>query len=267
MGQLLEELGLEAFESEFCCRVGGDAVQRLASVRYEDLLEIGLSKVQCHLFLQKVSSLLAPAVDADRIIDVGSAASCELQRNNSEDSCSADWQLLRSRTPPLKEDRSEGPAVPPLSAAMLQRGGLQRRRLMPPPSTPGLDSAAQRCYARKRPRSSHLSTAGATVDPLASEQLSTAGSASGSSSSCLHQDVRVTKRRRLLTWSHSGRRRGSGPPSSRGHGMSSVGDPQALDGADFVRQEPGPWSVEPMDRERFQTLLQDLASQDAEGRT
>jgi len=63
--QLLEELRLLDFESYFHHQ-GATSLERLADMRFEDLLEMGLTKVQAHLFLASVAGKLGrfePAVE------------------------------------------------------------------------------------------------------------------------------------------------------------------------------------------------------------
>lgn len=54
--RLLAELRLLDFEPRFC-ELGAASLEELATLRYEDLLGIGLSKVQVHLFLEWVAQM------------------------------------------------------------------------------------------------------------------------------------------------------------------------------------------------------------------
>lgn len=232
---LLAELGLEAFEPALACRLGPEPLQQLALVRYEELLEMGLSKVQCHLFLEKVSSLAAPLGRA--LIggpgDSGNTGSFEitdvLDADLAEDVAD---RVARAegdgggvhRAHEVLEDVGASlfgaPAalLPPPSPA--RRAALRQRQQpalspldMPPPATsssPVLEAHGSVVLcSRKRPHSSHLSNAAAR----GSEQLSTAGSASGSSSSSLHLETLRVKRRRV----RDGRQRSMEPSYSRSH--------------------------------------------------
>mmetsp|Transcript_28058 Transcript_28058/g.63551 ORF Transcript_28058/g.63551 Transcript_28058/m.63551 type:complete len:250 (+) Transcript_28058:45-794(+) len=192
-GQVLAELCLSDFEPAFG-RLGVESLEQLAQVRYEELLEMGLSKVQCHLFIAKVSSLAAPSGSASlsdevegalRVVDVQDMALAEQLANCVE--------------------QDEGLGILDVSDSMLpeyavhQRQGHGRRaalrQQMPPPimSSP----APEAPLSRKRAHSSHLSTAAARggSSHISTAERRTGSSASGSSSSSLHQDVRVKKRR------------------------------------------------------------------------
>lgn len=217
---LLHELGLANFEVPFCSRFGDYTLEELAQVKYEELLEIGLSKVQCHLFFQKVAEYVAdrgnlPALSAagaieDGVIKVSEGQESDLERSmarytspegDDADAASA-HRMLKDVDPALVAEASS--SWPP----GLRQAAL--RQLMPPPlRSPAREGASLPARSsRKRARSSHLSNHAA----FGSEALSTAGSASGSSSSSLHLEIRVKKRR-------------LGPRTERSHstGLRSIG--------------------------------------------
>mmetsp|Transcript_52445 Transcript_52445/g.147189 ORF Transcript_52445/g.147189 Transcript_52445/m.147189 type:complete len:270 (+) Transcript_52445:145-954(+) len=201
---LLAELGLVEFEAQVCCKYGTFTLEQLAQVKYEDLLEIGLSKVQCHLFLQKVADCVAdsghiPGLTGnleDGVIKICDAHESDVEREGrrmrghchegdgeATDAESA-HRMLKDVDPRLMAQAS-GELPPGLRRAAL-------RSLMPPPRSPALDAASlQVRTSRKRAHSSHLSNHAA----WGSEALSTVGSPSRSSSSSLHLDIRVKKRR------------------------------------------------------------------------
>mmetsp|Transcript_75549 Transcript_75549/g.245656 ORF Transcript_75549/g.245656 Transcript_75549/m.245656 type:complete len:273 (+) Transcript_75549:81-899(+) len=260
VSQLLVELGMEEFEPAICCRLGADSAERIRSVRYEELLEMGLSKVQCHLFLQKVSSLVGPnGIDPDRIISVGGGTLADFSRgleamNQSSAHCGRQGGREHGA---MQEEEGEDDE---------DRLALQRM-LMPPPRSTSPFPGEAAGLSRKRAHSSHWSTAGATADLRGSErQLSTAGSASGSSSSSLHLEIRVKKRRRVTgrrPWSGDERLRGSehGPPSSsRGRGVSSTaGDPEG------GGRPEGAWEGLGLEAGMLEQALQEVARQEPAG--
>jgi hypothetical protein len=197
-GKFLAELHLEEFEPAFG-KLGAETLQELAQVRYEELLEMGLSKVQCCLFLEKISSLAG--VDGSGIAEEHSALRVTEVR---DEALANDLAESAARA---GEEQALGITLRECVAAE-RRSAL--RQLMPPPAAgiafdedASLGGALRECFAaarstaarssRKRPHSSHLSTGAAR----GSEFVSTAGSASGSSSSSYHPDadVRVKKRR------------------------------------------------------------------------
>jgi len=196
MGELLRQLGFEQFESAICCRLGSDSADALRDIRYEDLLEMGLSKVQCHLFQQKVSGLLGPQV-----------ASSSSSSFNGASAAAEELEMMGD----LDGDHFAG--------ELGERAGSERRqeqwrpRGMPPlPFEPSLILNGFSMQT-KRPRgSSGIPT---EADHYTSEQLSTVGSASGGSTSSSHQEPRLPKRRRIGAWRGDERRR-----SSRGNASS-----------------------------------------------
>lgn len=214
-GLLLAELGLEAFEPAFC-RLGAASLEQLAEVRYEELLEIGLSKVQCCLFLERVSSYRGATAggEASMCLRVTEVRDEALANSLAERSNSAEELELGAAFGDLHAARAAASSAAgaggryaadeshegAFASAPLRRPGAMRRTalqtLMPPPNggpvTEGALSTAARS-SRKRPHSSHLSTGAAR----GSEIISTAGSASGSSSSShmCHPDMRRKQRR------------------------------------------------------------------------
>lgn len=261
---LLAELGLQAFEAEFRARWGADLRGQLAHVRYADLLQLGMSKVQCHLFLQKVSSLSPGlrsmgdgAADIDfEVVDIDDPALASQLADNAlradpgergaadaalDDAAAA---LLAQASQPASDcqgPRSCSPATEVIAAEL--------RQLMPPPqgspapdalscpasAAPSQAASAPPRSSRKRAHSSHLSTAVAH----GSEQHSTVGSASGSSSSSLHMDIRV-KKRRVMDWNQHGRsasrcgyREGSPCDPHTGAGARPVGDAESIPAEGF----------------------------------
>jgi len=196
--QLLAELCLEDFEPAFC-RLGIESAERLKLVRYEELLEMGLSKVQCHLFLEKVSTLAAnaggepmacePRGDSDilTVLDVRDPQLAEdLARQAA---CDADYPDDDGCSTYAYQDASI--CSPPTQRRVLhaRRAGL--RSLMPPPNislAPEMLDAPRSC---KRQHSSHRSTAAAR-----GSERRTASSASSGSSSLLAEGR--FKRRRMI---------------------------------------------------------------------
>eukprot|EP00928_Gymnodinium_smaydae_P093152 TRINITY_DN7717_c0_g3_i1.p2 TRINITY_DN7717_c0_g3~~TRINITY_DN7717_c0_g3_i1.p2 ORF type:complete len:315 (+),score=80.18 TRINITY_DN7717_c0_g3_i1:58-1002(+) len=208
--QVLADLCLDDFEPALR-RMGVGSAPQLAEVRYEELLEIGLSKVQCHLFLAKVSSLVAAGRSCGRQggeCDAAAASHAGGCGRVPAESCSQSGddvpRITEVEDAALAEELAAAHAAQAgrdgtvdddlllsgaLGAVARQRSQARRaalRQLMPPPL---FDETAR--SSRKRAHSSHLSTGAAR----GSELVSTAGSASGSSSSSLHQDVCVKKRR------------------------------------------------------------------------
>lgn len=203
--EVLVELCLENFEPAFS-RLGIGSLEQLAQVRYEELLEMGLSKVQCHLFIAKVSSLAGAGAAAAgsgegavlgtrilSVVDVRDTALAEELANHAQ----AEEQR---GTPSVFDDTSDMGMGQPAHASQRQSTHVRRaalRQHMPPPVFIG-SPAPEAPHGRKRAHSSHLSTAAARGG---SSHRSTAeracSSASGSSSSSLHQEVRVKKRRVL----------------------------------------------------------------------
>eukprot|EP00913_Durusdinium_trenchii_P009822 g9222.t1 len=60
------------------------AWQDLASVRFEELLELGLSMVQCHLFLAKISEMVPPENGTLRVQEIKGTAEEEMLRAMQE---------------------------------------------------------------------------------------------------------------------------------------------------------------------------------------
>lgn len=244
VGQLLAELGLEEFEAAICCRLGATPLEEIGSLRYEELLEMGLSKVQCHLFLTKASafakpdstaaSLAAAVVDADGFLHFaeasdGEAAAQAAAAAEAAESGDADGE---------HGDGGKGWPPPPSDDWASQVRAVALRQLMPPPLGIGSPApGAAHSSSRKRARSYNPSSAAARGSEH--EHLSTAGSASGdSSSSSLHMEIPVKKRRVLDRRQRSGGDRG--PPSTHFSpaGTWPPGDDRSLGG-----QRSGPSSL------------------------
>lgn len=196
--QLLAELQLEDFEAGFR-RLGAQTVEDLALVRYEELLEMGLSKVQCHLFFAKVSSFAVSAnrpwvveealEGADGVLrtpggqEIVLSGQGERQSPDSRDQDAVDGDLLELGERGLL-DASE------YEVPHGREGKSLLRRLMPPPmGSPPVDVYS----SRKRAHSSHLSTAAARGSE---RPTGSSVSATDSSSSSPVVDVRPRKRAR-----------------------------------------------------------------------
>lgn len=211
--ELLVELSLEEFELAFCgLRV--ESVNDLTSMRYEELLEMGLSKVQCHLFFAKVSALaqdsLASAdlsgmspldgMEGEDLRGAMDAQDAKMASASCGSSCDPDGAGAGpgsgAAATAAWDVRSPGQAQQGGAVARRKPVRLASRMMMPPPSatqlaSPGLDP--QRSL--KRPLSCHLSTRGARGSERAT---CTSVSARSDVSSCSFVDsVRRAKRRRL----------------------------------------------------------------------
>jgi len=244
--QVLAELGLQDFEAEFL-RLGIETLCQLAQVRYADLLQMGLSKVHCHLLLQKVSSLAGAnlglqdiernALEGDRedimegasmgstggaleVVDIDdpvlaqqladNAICAETGERGAADAALDETAAALLSTHAAAQASSYDEHVPSRSVSPAQEAlAAVLHPPMPPPQgssaydalsfAPSLTPSIPPRSSRKRAHSSHLSTAVAH----GSEQHSTVGSASGSSSSSLHMDIPI-KKRRLADWSRTG---------------------------------------------------------------
>jgi len=269
--QLLEELRLEELEHDFYS-LGVQSVEDLASVRYEELLELGLSKVQCHLFFAKVHSLTPASIlesgrstsasDAGMPLDGPVTLMDKVQVNG--DGAHPVWTVAKEAFPGLQagvhtveqldqrfnvwdselhadaragesgrsdadalsapseaarvgdEVRVEDLRAEELEAAIAEEhasptrvAARWRRRARNPPqafsgvlrlpadATPAIGGSASLLEAsrpRKRPHSSVVAAIGSSVPPTA-----TGGSSldTGSSSSSLHMEICIKKRRVL----------------------------------------------------------------------
>merc|ERR1719414_1130268 len=190
-------------------------MEQLALVRYEELLEMGLSKVQCHLVFAKVSTAgadgeLVEATEAAglaegtlRVVDVRDAAMAE------ELAGRAAMGPLDSMGGALPSNfygsRRQSPAQARRAHSALQRPRATSYRLMPPPlSSPAPEAPSTTYRSHKRPRSSHLSTAAArggsshisTADGLAESRGAESQGGSSSSSRRPPDTLRARKRRR-----------------------------------------------------------------------
>lgn len=206
-GDLLAELRLEEFEPAFR-ELGVDTLEGLASTRYEALLEMGLSKVQCHLLLEKAACWLDGGAGG------GSGGQEEAGAAAAEEEVSEFDEIVRDALLTSDEAVVCVAGLSPLASgetddAMETGGALpwdtwehRARRLkaalqmqsdapMLPPASCSL-AAAEALRLRKRPHSSHLSTVAAR-----GSERPTGSSASCSSSSSLHMDISVKKRRVL----------------------------------------------------------------------
>ncbi|CAK0808634.1 unnamed protein product [Prorocentrum cordatum] len=153
LGQMLAELGLEDFEGSFC-RLGVESIEQLAEVRYEEMLELGLSKVQCHLVFAKVSEATADGEpdlpDGDlaafglpdgalRVVDVRDAAEASAARRAAAPPCgappSAGFEARRQQADrTAARGRSDSPpwrCRPPRWAARRQRRPSARTSRQP----------------------------------------------------------------------------------------------------------------------------------------
>ncbi|CAE8683630.1 unnamed protein product, partial [Polarella glacialis] len=176
ISELLVELHLQDFEKAFRRKSGLECVGDLAFLRYEELLEIGLSKVQCHLFFAKVSEQ-APSMRCIRVEEVKD----DLIPTKQDQLTWGSWEARQkvSQEGSGRAGRSCPPGSPASSAFPAQ--------LMPPPI--GLGGAE--ASSRKRAHSSHLSTGA----HRGSERPTGSSVSAGSSSSSLGQ---ARKRRRHL---------------------------------------------------------------------
>lgn len=178
--RLLSELHLECFEMAFQQRELR-SIKDLALIRFEELLELGLSMVQCHLFLAKISEILPPENGTLRVQEIKGTVEEEILRAFMQEGTSLE---------PSRDDHGES-------------GDFRPETMPPPPSTP----LSEVC--RKRAHSSHYSTGAAR----GSERPTSSVSATDSSSSLHLEDIRVRKRRRRYrddtAESHTERRRSS----------------------------------------------------------
>eukprot|EP00930_Biecheleria_cincta_P004144 TRINITY_DN105027_c0_g1_i1.p1 TRINITY_DN105027_c0_g1~~TRINITY_DN105027_c0_g1_i1.p1 ORF type:complete len:226 (-),score=40.29 TRINITY_DN105027_c0_g1_i1:48-725(-) len=170
MQEILSELHLEKFALSFQ-RLGVISLEDLASMRCEELLGMGMSMVQCHLFLSKVSEAL-PSPGGFSVQEVEVARDDVLRALSAGDG--SDEKALQCILQPGRRRRRQ--------PAHLQDDYSPQH--MPPPSE---------AACRKRAHSSHLSTG-----PAVGSERPTGSSASATDSEASEEvDLRVRKRLRL----------------------------------------------------------------------